>query len=920
MNMRQPVFLRAILAAAWVFMSCATSGWAAGKGVVGGQVKDSLNDIYLMGVLVSVDNGQAKTVSDRDGGYSLSLTEGKHTISFSYLGYEPVNKNITISAGAPTALNIDFGETAVQMAEVVVTGQAVGQARALNQQKTAPNLKNVVASDAIGRFPDQNAAEALDRIPGVSIERDQGEGRFVIVRGIDPHLNAASVDGIALASAEAGTRAVLLDVLPMNVMGSLVVTKALTADMPADSIGGHVDIITPSAYDRSERTLQGAIGGNYSDLTDELAPSGQLTFGDVLGKNDQFGFLTSISYDKRKFGSDNVEADPWELNDDGQWVTEELEYREYDLTRERLGITTNLEFKPSEHHNFFLRGLYGSYTDHEYRNRTIIGDMMMMPDSSSTGVIMGEDYEDDEEALYPTTEIQLKDREETQMNWMISTGGEHKLNTCTLDYKLAYSYAEQDTPYDKQFMYETGDLNYSYTGADSDTPGVAVTGGDINDLSIYELDSVEESKQLVEEEACIFAANIKKELNTSFQSYVKTGFHVSLRNKTNDLETIVYEDPTDDFSTLEGHTQDGRNEYNDFPLVNTDLGDEFEDVKDQFTSERDIEASEVEDYETDENVYAAYVMGEADFGKFTLLPGVRVEFTDLEARGNTYDEETEEVGSQKKSNDYTNVLPSLHARYNLSDNLILYGAWTNTISRPQWEETRYGKFTDDDGNVEIGNPELDPYEAMNWDATLSYYMPNSLGLASIGFFYKDIDNFIYAQTSEMDDYELTTYRNGDSGHIYGVELVYQQKLGFLPSPLDGFSLEGNLTLSNSEADILATEQSEKGRTVDFIRHSDTVGVIALSYEKYNVFLRLSGSYRSSYLDEVGDKLNEDRYIDDHFQLDFSSSYTFLDKYTLYLNVINLTNEPLKAYFGESGRLSQYEEYGLAVRFGLKFNI
>lgn len=919
MNVRQPVFLRAIVAAVWVLMLYATSGWAAEKGVVAGQVKDSLNDIYLMGVLVSVDNGQAKTVTDRDGGYSLFVTEGEHTVTFSYLGYETVTHEVTVSAGSTTALNVDFGETAVQMAEVVVTGQAVGQARALNQQKTAPNLKNVVASDAIGRFPDQNAAEALDRIPGVSIERDQGEGRFVIVRGIDPHLNAASVDGISLASAEAGTRAVLLDVLPMNVMETLVVTKALTADMPADSIGGHVDIITPSAYDRSERTLHGAIGGNYSDLTEDLTETGQITFGDVLGANSQFGFLTSISYDKREFGSDNVEADPWELNDDDQWVTEELQYREYDLTRERLGITTNLEFKPSERHNFFLRGLYGSYTDHEYRNRAIIGDMMMLPDSSTIGLLVGEDYEDDEDELYPTTEIQLKDREETQMNWMISTGGEHKLDTWTLDYKLAYSYAEQDTPFDTQFKYETGDLNYSYTDADSDTPEVQVTSGDINDLSIYELDSVEDSEQLVEEEAWIFAANIKKDLNTSFQSYIKTGVHVSLRNKTNDLETIEYEDPPDDFATLEGHTQDGRHEYSDFPLVDTDLRDKFKNTKDQFTSERDIEASEVEDYETDENVYAAYVMGEADFGKFSLLPGVRVEFTDLEAEGNTYDEETEEVGSQKKNNDYTNVLPSLHARYNFSDNLILYGAWTNTISRPQWEETRYGKFTDDDGNVEIGNPELDPYEAMNWDATFSYYMPNSLGLASIGFFYKDIDNFIYAQTSEVDDYELTTYRNGDNGHIYGVELVYQQKLGFLPSPFDGFSLEGNLTLSDSEADILAPEEGEEGRTVDFIRHSDTIGTIALSYERYNVFLRLSGSYRSSYLDEVGDEPNEDRYIDDHFQLDFSSSYTFLDKYTLYLNLINLTNEPLKAYYGESGRVSQYEEYGISARCGLKFN-
>ena len=919
MTKRLPITLTLLLTTIWTLISCASSGWAGERGMITGKVRDSLNNINLMGVLVDADNGIAKTVTDRDGGYTLSLPAGEHTVTFSYLGYEPVTKTIDVSVASATALNIDFGESTVQMRAMVITGQAVGQAKALNQQKTAPNLKNIVASDAIGRFPDQNAAEALDRIPGVSIERDQGEGRFVIIRGIDPHLNGASVDGISLASADADTRAVLLDVLPMNVMETLVVTKALTADMPADSIGGHVDIITPSAYDRNERTLHGSIGGNYSDLTDDLTESGQVTFGDVLGKNNQFGVLASVSFDKREFGSDNVEADPWEHNTDGQWVTEELQFREYNLTRERMGVTTNLEFKPLESHNYFLRGLYGSYTDHEYRNRAVIGDMMMRPDSAGTGTIVGEDFEDDPGALFPTTEIQLKDREETQKNWAISAGGKHKLTTWTVDYKLAYSYAEQDTPFDTQFQYATEALNYFYAGADSDTPLVSASDGDIDDLGIYELDAVEDSTQLVEEESWIVSANIQKELNTAFQSHIKTGFHVTLRNKTNDLETFVYEDAPDQLTSLEGNTRRGRNAFSDFPQASHNLRERFLGTRRLFSSERDLEASVVEDYETDEDTYAGYILGHVDFGRFSLIPGIRMEYTEIDARGNTFDEDSETVGRQQRSHDYTNVLPSLHAKYRLTDNLLFYAAWTNTISRPQWEETRYGKFTDDDGNVEIGNPELDPYEAMNWDATLSYYMPGSLGIASIGFFFKDIDNFIYSQTSELEDYELTTFRNGEDGHIYGLELAYQQKLRFLPWFLNGFSVEGNLTLSNSEADLLATEAGDANRTVDFIRHSDTVGAVALSYEKFNFFLRLSGSYRSNYLDAIGENPSEDRYIDDHFQLDFSSSYTFRNRYTLYLNLVNLTDEPLKAYFGESGRLSQYEEYGLAARFGLKFN-
>ncbi|WP_321533119.1 TonB-dependent receptor [uncultured Desulfuromonas sp.] len=892
----------------------------AANGRVAGQVQDSVNDINLMGVLVSADNGQTKTVTDRAGNYSINLATGEHSLTFSYLGYSNVTRQVTVAEGSTSSLDVDFGSEGMQMDEMVVSGQAVGQARALNQQKNAPNLQNIVASDAIGRFPDQNAAEALNRIPGVSIERDMGEGRFVIVRGIDPHLNSASIDGITLASAEDGTRAVLLDVIPTNVAGSLIVTKALTADMPADSIGGHIEIVSPSAYDRNERTIRGAVGGNYSDLTDDLTETGELTFGDVFGANDQFGALFSVSYDKRQFGSDDVEADPWELNDDNEWVTEELQYREYDLTRERLGFTTNLEYKPNDNNSYFLRGLYSEFTDHEYRRRSIIKDMMMLPDTSSTGLIVGEDYEDDADELYPETRLQLKNREETQMNWALCVGGENKVDTWTVDYKAAYSYAEQDTPFDKQFLYETGDLNYNYSDADGNTPNVTVNSGDLNDLSIYELDAVEDSKQLVEEEAWIFAANVKKELNTSFQSYLKTGVHITLRNKTNDLDMMVYEDAPAALATLEGLTTGGRKQNSDFPLISDDVDDLFDSMKSDFgTIERDIEESVVEDYETNEDVYAGYIMGEADFGRFTLLPGVRIEYTDLECQGNAFDEDSETFTAQKKSNDYTNILPSLHSKVRFSDDLILYLAWTNTISRPQWDQTFYGKFTDDDGNIEIGNPDLDPYEAMNWDATLTYYMPDSLGMASIGLFYKDIDNFIYEQTADMGDYELTTFRNGDEGEVYGIELAYQQKLSFLPGALDGFSIEGNLTLSDSEVDVLPSEEGGEGRTVDMMRHSDTVGSVALSYEKYGFFVRLSGTYRSEYLDDLGEEKFEDRYIDDHFQVDLSTAYTFMDKYTLYANFINLTDEPLEAYYDQSGRNSQYEEYGWSARFGLKFN-
>lgn len=904
------VFIKAFTCLLLVSCACffSTMTFAAGNGRVTGQVIDSKNNIKLAGVQVTSKESNRKAVTDPQGEYNLSLPTGEHTLVFSYLGYTARTQNITVKENETTTLNIDFSADVFTLEELVVRGYGVGQARALNRQKTAPNLTHIVASDAFGRFPDQNAAEALDRLPGVSIARDQGEGRFVIVRGIQPDLNTASVDGISLAAPDPGARSVLLDVLPMNVMETLVVTKSLTPDMPGDSIGGHVDIEMPSAYDKKGRTVSGSIGGNYSDLTEEWAESLQAAYGEAYGDDQAVGFFISASWDKRELGSDNVESAAWELNDDDIWETEEVEFREYDLTRERLGITSNLEFRPTDDGKYFLRGLYGEYEDHEYRRRTILGDMGLSTESLTTEA---------------ETAIEMKDRTETQKNLMVSAGGENILNTWTLDYTVAYSYAEQDTPDDTELAFEYDDiLEYTFRNVAGDTPGISVMPFGAGNLGGYEFDGVEDADQIVEEEAWLFEANLKKELDTRLPAFLKAGFYASIKNKTSDLEVYTNDENPENFDTLDGNTSGGRYVFAGFPLIDKSLTGRFEGDIDAFEMEREEVDSAAEDYETDETVYAGYLMGNVDVGIWNLLAGARVEFTDLKAAGYVIDEgeDSPVLGMQKESNDYTNFLPGFHARADITDNFIFYGAWTNTISRPNWEQTRYARTTDDD-EMEVGNPDLDPYEAMNWDATLSYYMP-SVGVASIGVFYKDIDNFIYSTTTDAviggETFELTTWSNGESASIYGLELAYEQNLSFLPSPLDGLSIQGNLTVSESEADTIGTDYAD-ARSIDFVGNSDLVGSFAVSFEKWNFFARLSGTYRSEYLDSPGAEAFEDEYIDDHFQLDLSTSYTFQNKYTIFANLINLNNEPWKAYYGESKRLRQYEEYGWSARAGVKFN-
>lgn len=162
--------------------------------------------------------------------------------------------------------DVQLQATYLELGEVVVEGLRQGQVKALNQQKTAPNIINVVAREQMERFADLNTAEVLQRIPSVSISRDQGEGRFVLLRGTEARLTAVSVNGQRIASPESKDRFVTLDVISANQLASIEVTKAITPDMDGDAIGGSVNMVTRSAFDYDKRVLKVSGGSGYSQL------------------------------------------------------------------------------------------------------------------------------------------------------------------------------------------------------------------------------------------------------------------------------------------------------------------------------------------------------------------------------------------------------------------------------------------------------------------------------------------------------------------------------------------------------------------------------------------------------------------------------------------------------------------------------
>ena len=274
---------------------------AQATGTITGRVLDGTTGNALPGVNIIVEGTSLSTETDRTGAFSLvRVPAGPRKLTASYLGFESLTVDVNVTSGrSATTVEIELS-AGIRETVTVEAPFLEGQARALNQQKESVNIQSLVSSDQIGRFPDPNSAEAAQRIPGITIERDQGEGRYVQVRGTEARLNSMQINGERIPSPEGDVRAVALDVIPADLLDSIEVSKALTADQDADSIGGAVNLITKGAPEKTRVSLTFGLGYN------RLVNNGLETFNGTFGRrfaDKKLGFLFSGSYlNTRRFG------------------------------------------------------------------------------------------------------------------------------------------------------------------------------------------------------------------------------------------------------------------------------------------------------------------------------------------------------------------------------------------------------------------------------------------------------------------------------------------------------------------------------------------------------------------------------------------------------------------------------------------
>jgi TonB-dependent receptor len=805
--------------------------------------------------------------------------------------------------------------------DIVVTGARAAQRQAAAEKRDADNTVETLRANDVGKLPDQNVAEAIKRLPGLSVANDQGEGRYVIIRGIDPNLVNVSLNGQTLPAPEPGGRQVKLDDLPSAMIQSITVTKAVLPSQDANAIGGDVNIRTKTAFDSSKPFFLDARGavGRY-DLNGKSPYELDGTVGGRFGPDSQFGAVVSANYSRRPIESENYQGSQ-DYSHGG--IPDGNGLRDYNLTRTRLGLVGNFDWHPSDGVKLYLRTSYSKFQDHETRDQ----NRLAVTDFTPT-------------ALKSTGTILVRRREEDDNTKSATLGGEFDVGGGTLEASGGWTKAVKIDPIRSEFTFATkkgavatafDNSTYPYTLA----PTGASTGifGDPSQFlfSKYNL----ETRQAYEE---MWQGRIdySHPIAIGDDSSIKAGFKYLDRHKVNNQDKLDYKAGKTAWAlTNVGYT--GSPDFYD-GLFKFGERIDYNAARSYFDANPGVGAIDTtgtladtlsSDYDVTETITAGYVMATLKFGALTLVPGVRVEHTRDRASASIVNANSKLTDGFNSfgGNSYTDVFPGLNAKFEAAHNLFLRGAVTTSIGRPAYPSLApFVTVTDDPllPAISIGNPDLKPYKAVNFDASIEYY-PSADSLFSAGVFHKEIDNPIYPITNRLTavtyggvtyaQADVSTQVNADKETISGVEFNVQTQFTFLPGVLNGFGVSANYAHVWGHAKA----PSVRAGDIPLGFQSSDIGNVQIFYEKYGLSARLAFNYRSSYLDTLTKAAATDQFTDGNGQLDLHVGYQIMPQVTVFGDASNLTDAPWRRFVGSTPFLVEREHYGPLFRGGVQLH-
>jgi TonB-dependent receptor len=912
----------------------------AGNGRVSGTVKDSAGAV-LQGAQIVLQPAAITIATDTQGNYLIAnVKPGTYTITISYVGFSIFESTITVTAGQTTALDatLKVGSASQQ---VEVNANLEGDAVEVNEQRTSENILNVESDTQIQSLPNANIADAVGRLPGVTLQRNEGEGQYVQIRGTEPRLSNTTIDGVIVPGPDPEVRQVDLDTIPADLVGAVAISKTLSANQDGDAIGGSVNLqIKQATSDKPTIMVEGIDG--YTPIDNgrkafTIDSSAGLRFGPNSIQGKRFGLMLGYSYDYNGRGIDDVEPVPNLDGPGGALSFDNIYIQQYLYDRTRYGMAGALDYKLNEGSDLYVHGLFSNFRDFGQKYAYQLA------------------FEDNPK--YKTSvrrpNLQIED---------LAIGGNQVFSHSFINYQAAIGHS--------RFGGAAGNPGAEFkvnkhgtVGDDCDyVPGPSqyrpqytcdVAGNPIFDPSQYFLDTIDltfgQATQLNLQAGGSMGINYH--LGTHF-STIEFGGQFRNEHKGQDAYSPEYDSnngtPMSQYlgTFTNNHFYGGS--YRLGPVTSFDaITGDLATNPDNFTLDEGTThlQSDAANYNLQERVSAGYIMNTIQFGRFHLQTGLRLEATNTSNTGylvvNDANGDYVSTTPQNGSGSYINPLPSVQLRYSIDSNSDIRAVYGRGISRPDpYQLVPY--ITEDQSTapytINIGNPALVAEHANDYDILYERYMP-SVGMIEAGYFYKQITEPIYGQQSYIPATGSSLSQaysgdlvfqevNGDHAYVQGIELAYQQHLTDLPGVLKGARINTNFTYTNSRNYNL-TGRTDNPNLVGQAPYSWNIGpayatkralvTFGISHNGANIY---AYQYQSTGPGAVPFGINGpfgDNYFYAHTQVDAQASYYLGKGFTVKAIAENMNNAVFGFYNGSPQYMLQREYYKPTYSGGVRWS-
>ena len=924
------------------------------QGAIRGTVSDA-SGAPAPGAAVHLSGTLLGGVVDSSGTYRVPrVPAGTYVVRVTKLGFAPDSAVVVVSDGQTVQHDARLRPSAELLGNVVVTAQRLGEseASALERRAAAPNVVNVLAGDVIRALPNANAAEAAGRMPGVTTERDEGEGKFVQVRGTEPRLTNVTIDGAHVPGTERGSRVPKLDDIPSDVLGAIEVSKTLTADMDADAIGGSVNLVTKTP----EGEPHGYLAGQYGAITllNKNQFQGGFAYGGRFGPEKRLGLLLGGSADRNNRTSNDLEP-AWTVDANGRAVPIEWSQRDYEYRRNRFGLGGDADYRFPGGSTLALRGLYSLFQDYgtTYNNDVVMGA------TGSTFGAFGDSAGVGSGGFGTGAEVTRMAFRRTPVEQLYggNLGGRTMLGPVEAKMTLNASgttshlrdYRFQPFVYDGPggqgltFAYDASNPTvptFSYA-----TPAMAAAAANPTNFELSHYFTIDRATTGRDLGAALDFGDVWRQGDQGWGSTLNFGAKATDERKRHTASGGFWftGSPVALSPMLSGFSDSNyysniSNAFSIGPMPNEALARAYETAHAaDFTNGTDTVGNTLASFNGSERIYAGYVSNRATAGPLELYLGLRAEHTQADYTGHAVTTDASgniaSIQTVPGSQTYTDLFPSAQVRYSLSSRTDARLSVTRGIARPDYSSLApslsgtLGASPSDPSALTAGNPNLKPQHAWNYDVLVEHFFP-SVGVISGGVFYKQLTDFIFNQTFRYTGPIAafvgqlgTRPENGGTGHLLGFEGEWVQRLVSLPGAWAGLGFDANFTHVESRALVDPATQ----RYAPLQRQSPNLANAALTYDYSAVSARLGWAYQGANITSYGDGSASpagDTYFYAHSQLDGSIIYNFNPRVQIQLQGLNLNNAVFGFFSGNQKHdyAIQREYYGRTIYLGAKYNI